>query len=72
MKLSKSEEKFVSKLEQKNFTPEQIENKLRNRRKARKILYITIPTLGVVTYLLGTAIYHANAQNFLTWNPFGV
>ncbi|QDI74093.1 hypothetical protein [Nitrosopumilus spindle-shaped virus] len=64
MELKRSERKFVEKLEAKGLSPDEIEKKLRNRRKAKKILYFIIPTLGVATYIL---IYAAMKTQELSW-----
>ena len=46
-----------------------IEAKLKARKKMKIVLYMVIPILGVVSYLAGYASYMITSENFLTWIP---
>lgn len=46
-----------------------IEKKLKTRKKIKKTLFIVIPVLGVVIYLASTGMLQDHLINFLTWIP---
>jgi len=51
------------------LSAENIELKLKSRKKMKRVLYMIIPVLGVVSYLLGVASYQIQTQNWITWIP---
>ncbi|QDI74010.1 hypothetical protein QIT55_gp24 [Nitrosopumilus spindle-shaped virus] len=67
--LSNKERKFVEKLESKGLTPDQIDEKLRKRRKARKILLVSLPVLGVATYLATYVVYKTQELSWFFMTP---
>lgn len=51
------------------LSAENIELKLKARKKMKRILYMVIPVLGISTYLIGLASYQIASINWITWIP---
>lgn len=67
--LSKKERKFVEKLESKGLTPDQIDEKLRKRRKTRKFLLVSLPVIGVSSYLVTYIVYKTQELSWFFMTP---